>query len=67
VSEKLSACCVCVALGQEVRLLVGCALGSVLRIRAPEVPYEEDETLKARPAPRNRAPARPVAALFVRP
>jgi hypothetical protein len=43
---------------QEVRLLVGCALGNVLRIRAPEVPYEADETLKARARKRRgRAPA----------
>ena len=41
---------------QEIRLLVGCALGDMLRICAPEVPYESDETLKAR-APRER-PAR---------
>ena len=33
---------------QEVRLFVGCALGNVLRIRAPEVPYEDDDVLKAR-------------------
>jgi len=33
-----------------VRLLVGCALGDMLRIRAPEVPYESDDTLKARAA-----------------
>jgi hypothetical protein len=35
---------------QEIRLLTGCALGDLLRIRAPEVPYETDEQLKARAA-----------------
>ena len=40
---------------QEIRLLVGCALGDMLRICAPEVPYESDETLKAR-APRGLPP-----------
>jgi hypothetical protein len=42
-----------------VRLLVGCALGNVLRIRAPEVPYEADETLKARRRRARGAPACP--------
>ena len=46
---------------QEIRLLVGCALGDLLRIRAPEVPYESDDTLKARAA-RERAARRAGAA-----